>query len=175
MDNVSHRTASGASATNTRCSLTKPGWAIGRNTKGDSHLFFSRCVQKVTVTFFREGTRQISINQEPHLDSAEGMTSLSLARYAANHKTALRSSSVRGGYSRLISSAGIPSAKASRSTYTGVRVPLMHGFPCWIFGSVAIRPAKSFAFICGSFSRKYNTAPNSSQGMGNFQEIKWKK
>jgi hypothetical protein len=99
-------------------------------------------IYNIITGFFKpaeKGTRDISINDKFHnsYEIERGISS-SLARSAANNKQALMSWSVRGGYSDLISSEANPEDNASKTTYTGVRVPLTQGSPRWIFWSTVI-------------------------------------
>ncbi|MFH1360088.1 MAG: methyltransferase domain-containing protein, partial [Candidatus Omnitrophota bacterium] len=91
-------------------------------------------------------TGNIGIQKKSHVLSRKGDSS-SLARSAAKERQAWISSSVRGGYSSLILSGVNPKDNASNTTYTGVRVPLTHGLPCWISGLATILSKRLLTFI----------------------------
>ncbi len=78
---------------------------------------------------------QILVEKEFHAAELDRRRS----RDAANAKHALISSRVISGKSEIILSSSIPPAIYSRTSYTVMRVPLIHGFPLRIAGLTEIR------------------------------------
>ncbi len=86
-----------------------------------------------------KGTGNIGIQEQAHyLYDSERGTSSSFASRAANVMQAVISSSIKGGYSPLIFSGDQPKDNASNTTYTGVLVPFIQGWLCWILGLTTI-------------------------------------
>src|SRR5882672_7843352 len=67
------------------------------------------------------------------------------SRAAANARAARMSSRARSGKSLRISSSVIPPARYSSTSYTVMRVPLMHGFPLRTAGLTEIRSCHAMA------------------------------
>jgi hypothetical protein len=67
-----------------------------------------------------------------------GRAVASAASAAANLKAAITSSIVSYGHDWMTRFGGYPSAMVPTITLTGTRVPLMHGLPWWIRGSMLI-------------------------------------
>ena len=79
---------------------------------------------------------QVRVEEELYPGGIE--TSLR-SRSAANASTARMSSRSRPGKSARISASVIPDAKYSRTSYTVIRSPRMHGFPPLLPGSRVMR------------------------------------
>ena len=78
------------------------------------------------------------------------VTSAQAAALAANHNAAVMSSAVNCGQDWMIRSGECPSAMLPTMTLTGTRVPLMHGLPWWILGSMLIRSRQFILSDMGS-------------------------
>jgi len=87
----------------------------------------------------REGAsqpgRQVLVEEQLH---SGGVETNFRYRSAANARQARMSSLVRSGKSRMISSADMPDARYSSTSYTVIRNPRMHGLPPRLPGSIVI-------------------------------------
>src|SRR5438128_10143291 len=86
--------------------------------------------------------REILVEEQPH---AGGTDTNLRSRSAAKARQARRSSRVRSGKSRRISSSLIPDARYSKTSVTVIRRPRMQGLPPRLPGSKVIRDRQSMA------------------------------
>src|SRR2546422_5189361 len=95
--------------------------------------------------------REILVEEQPH---AGGTDTNLRSRSAAKARQARRSSRVRSGKSRRISSSLIPDARYSKTSVTVIRRPRMQGLPPRLPGSNVIRERQSMPARVGPSAQR---------------------
>ena len=94
-----------------------------------------RDVMPALAKLVRDFDRDAVVAEEPQAHAAAFSK---LARSRAKFRQAVMSAAVRSGNSRRMAAASLPAARYPRIRAAGVRVPLMHGLPLRMSGSVVM-------------------------------------